>query len=114
MLALTESYLAQDIPVVIEVVCKSDYIAAQAAVAVQYGATFSAYYLHADEEVRWRRVCERTAEMMVVETLPKLKLNELEPIFTHNQEFYSSLEGELGEKIDTTKLTIDEVIARIK
>lgn len=114
MFDMTESYLKNDISVVIDVVCKADYIEECKQLAQKYGYIFLPYYIFADSEVRWSRVCARTAEMMGVEVLPKSKIQELEPIFAHNKEFYVGLTGELGEHLDSTTLTVDEVVTKIE
>jgi predicted ABC-type ATPase len=113
MLQMSRTYLQNDIPVIIEVVCKADYIAACETLAVEEGCAFLPYFVSADEKVRWERVCDRTAEMMGVENLPKTKLAELQPIFAHNKDFYDGLDGELGVYLDTSDLTAEEVLKKI-
>jgi|GEM_PF-2060584 len=113
MLDLTESYLKQAIPVIVEVVCKADYIEQYKKLSEKHNVTFLPYYIYADLETRWERVCARTAAMMELDALPQSKIAELKPIFAHNQDFYDGLQGELGACLDTTELAIDQVIQRI-
>ncbi len=114
MLAMTESYLQNEVSVVIDVVCKAEYIDECKQLAHKYGYIFLPYYIFADSEVRWSRVCARTVEMMGVEELPESKIEELRPIFAHNQDFYDALTGELGEHLDSTAMSVDEIITKIK
>jgi len=114
MLDLTESYLKQAIPVIVEVVCKADYIEQYKELSEKHSVTFLPYYIYADSETRWERVCARTAAMMELDTLPQSKVDELKPIFTHNQDFYDSLQGELGTHLNTTDLSVASVVAKIQ
>jgi predicted kinase len=113
MLDMSRSYLQTDIPVIVEVVCKPDYIARYQTLAAEKDCRFLPYYLCANEQTRWMRVCARTADMMELDTLPKSKEAELGPIFTHNQDFFAGLQGELGTQLDTTYLSIDAVVQLI-
>lgn len=114
MLDLTESYLRQNIPVIIDVVCKEEYITKHAVLAKKYDATFFPYFIQANADVRWDRVCNRTAEMMNVSVLPESKVKELQPIFEENKNFYDQLDGELGVILDTSDMDLDQVVNLIK
>lgn len=114
MYDLTESYLKQNIPVVIDVVCKEKYIAEHKRLAEKYDAIFLPYFIYADVGKRWERVCSRTAEMMGTDVLPESKLDELKPIFAENQKFYDALDGDLGSSLDTSNISVEEVVTIIK
>jgi predicted ABC-type ATPase len=114
MLNMARTYLGQNIPVIIETVCGEEYIKKCSALAEAQGCQFYPYYISADDSIRWQRVCERTREMMNVGQLPDSKVKELEPIFADNNAFYDKQEGNLGKKLDTGNLTIEEVVQVIK
>ena len=114
MLDMASSYLRAGVPVVIETVCGEEYIKRCATLANEHDCQFHAYYISADENIRWQRVCERTRQMMEVEQLPDSKIEELKPIFADNKSFYDKQSGDLGEVLDTSGLSIEAVVERIK
>ena len=114
MLDMTHSYLRSNIPVIIETVCGEEYIKKCAELATSNACQLYAYYITADDTIRWQRVVERTRQMMDVAQLPDSKMEELKPIFSDNQDFYTGQNGDLGQIIDTSGLTIDEVVLKIK
>lgn len=114
MLDMVSSYSRSGIPVVIETVCGEEYIKKCATLAERHGCHFHAYYISADEKIRWQRVCDRTRQMMEVELLPDSKIEELKPIFADNKAFYEKQNGDLGKKLDTSNLSIEAVLKKIK
>lgn len=114
MLNMANSYLQSNIPVIIETVCGEEYIKKCSELATSNDCQPYAYYITADDSIRWQRVCERTRQMMEVEELPDSKIEELKPIFADNKAFYDKQSGDLGEVLDTSSLTIDEVVQKIK
>ena len=114
MLDISTSYLQSNIPVIIETVCGEEYIKKCAALAKAQSCRFYPYFIFADESLRWDRVCERTRQMMEVEKLPDSKIKELEPVFADNKAFYDKQTGDLGEVLDTSDLSIEAVVQKIK
>ena len=113
MLDMTRSYLKQDMPVIVETVCGEGYIKEYADIALKNECLFLPYHINADESIRWNRVCERTRQMMNLSELPLVKEDELKPIFAENKVFYDKQEGNIGNLLDTSNLTTDEVISKI-
>ncbi len=114
MLDMAHSYLQSNIPVIIETVCGEEYISKCAALADEHNCPLHTYYISADEDIRWQRVCERTRQMMNMELLPEDKIEELKPIFVENKAFYARQGENLGQILDTSNLAVDGVVHKIK
>ena len=114
MLDMASSYSQSNIPVIIETVCGEEYIKKCRAVADEHNCKFFAYFILANENTRWQRVCERTRQMMDVAQLLDSKIEELESIFADNKAFYDKQAGDLGEVLDTSNLEIEAVVQKIK
>lgn len=109
MYEMTSVYCDQKIPVIVEVVCNEDTIKKYKILASKNNISFLAFRLNADPEVRWKRVCNRTAEMMNVNELSKEKLAELKDYFDTNNTFYTKQKGVVGVEFDTSTISAQKV-----
>lgn len=113
MRAMIETYIKNDVSVVVEQITKADGAQLLKEIAERNEATFYGYRLTAPKEIRWNRVLERTKGMMEVTELPQSKIDELARYFEPNHQFYIDNPIEISEMIDTGELHTEQVIARI-
>lgn len=113
MRAMIETYLKNDVSVVVEQITKTDGAQLLKEIAERNGASFYGYRLTAPKEIRWNRVLERTKGMMEVTELPQSKIDELAGYFEPNHQFYIENPIEISEMIDTNELDTDQAIQYI-
>lgn len=114
MAAMIDTYLAHGVSVIVEQISKQEGIERLQRIAETHQAHFAAYRLTAPKAVRWERVQARTREMMVVETLPEEKVEQLRGYFEPNHAFYEENSSAVSEYIDSSQHTVDEVVVLIK
>jgi len=113
MRAMIETYLKNDVSVVVEQITKADGAHLLKEITERNGATFHGYRLTAPKEIRWNRVLERTKCMMEVSELPQSKIDELAGYFEPNHQFYIDNPIEISETVNTDEFNTDEVISHI-
>lgn len=110
MLRMADSYLSENVPVIVETVCKEDSVKNYKALAEKHRCELYAFLISADEEIRFERVCERTKQMMGADILPSEKVEELQRYFEENDTFYQQESSELCTILNTDNKTRSQVV----
>jgi len=114
MAVMIDKYLEHGVSVVVEQITKQEGIEKLKQIADKYEANFFAYRMSASKEERWKRVKERTRQMMEVEQLPESKVEELRGYFEINNNFYEENPSDLSVEISTSVHRPEEVTEIIK
>lgn len=110
---MVDKYLEHGVSVIIEQITKSNGAEALKVLAQKHNARFYAFRLNAPEDIRLKRVLERTREMMNVPVLNETKINEMTGYFLTNNQFYLDNPISIAESFDTQVLSPEQIVNEI-
>lgn len=114
---MIDKYLELGVSVIVEQITKANGAEALKNVAEKYNANFYAYRLTAPEDVRLKRVVERTNQMAKAagemgdnSNLIQSKIDEITGYFVINNKFYIDNPISIAKLINTQELNTEQIV----